>query len=560
VLAIEQQVSVLPRKPLISIIMPVYNPPVAFLRQALDSVIGQIYPHWELCIADDASTDPTVGVLLKHYQGVDSRIKVAFRDTNGHISRASNTALELATGEFIALMDQDDLIPPQALYHVAVEINRYPESDLIYSDEDKINENGERCDPYFKPDWNPDLFYSHNLITHLGVYRTRLVRELGGFRQGLEGSQDYDLALRISSVIPENHIRHIPRVLYHWRIHSESTASAESGNKLYAYTAAQKALTEHLAPVGGRVESGPFLGTYRVRYPIPEPPPLVSLIIPTRDHVDILRNCIESIRNKTLYRNWEILVIDNQSKEPATLSYLRELVKDPRIHVLKYDAPFNYSAINNFAVNKACGEIIGLLNNDVEVIEPDWLGEMVSHALRREIGAVGAKLLYPDGRIQHSGVILGLGGLAAHAHRFFDWDTPGYCGHSRLIKNYSAVTGACLVVRKSVYQEVGGLDETQLKVAYNDVDFCLRIREAGYRNLYTPYAVLYHHESVSRGYEDTEEKRARFMAETLFMRGKWGAQLDNDPSYNPNLTTSKEDFSYAEEKVRSGHHGYPLSI
>jgi glycosyltransferase involved in cell wall biosynthesis len=558
--AIKAHIPNLPYRPLISIIMPVYNPPADFLQQALDSVLKQLYPHWELCIADDASTDPAVKSLLAHYQEADARIKVVYREFNGHISQASNTALAMAAGEYVALMDQDDLIPPHALYHVAVEINRHPESDLIYSDEDKLNEAGERCDPYFKTDWNPDLFYSHNLITHLGVYRTCIVKSLGGFREGYEGSQDYDLALRMIARIPPAHIRHIPRIIYHWRVHAESTASAGSQSKLYAYEAAQRALTEHLAPAGARVEPGPFLGTYRVRYPIPDPPPLVSLIIPTRDRVDILWKCIESIRSKTLYPNWEMLVVDNQSEDAATLTYLEELASDPMLRIYRFDAPFNYSAINNFAVEKARGELVALLNNDVEVIEPDWLGEMVSHAMRPEIGAVGAKLLYPDGRIQHTGVILGLGGLAAHAHRFFGKEAPGYSGHARLIRAYSAVTGACLVVRKSIYEQVGGLDALNLKVAYNDVDLCLRIREAGYRNLYTPYAVLYHHESVSRGQEDTAEKQARFQSEKNYMRERWGTALDHDPYYNPNLTTASEDFTYAEGKVASSHHGYPLQL
>lgn len=558
--AINRQILELPYRPLISIVMPVYNPQPDHFCAALDSVIAQLYPDWELCIADDASTDPFVRDLIEKYSRKDARIKAVFRSINGHISAASNSALELASGEFIALMDQDDLLPTHALFHVAVEIIRYPDLGLVYSDEDKINKNSERIDPYFKPDWNPDLFCSHNLITHLGVYRTSIVREIGGFRLGYEGSQDYDLARRVIERITPAQIRHIPRVLYHWRIHDKSTAAGGAGNKLYAYEAAQKTLCEYLAPKGGWVEPGPFLGSYRARYCIPHQKPLVSLIIPTRDGVDVLKNCIESIRNKTTYPNWEILVVDNQSSVHYTLAYFDELKRDRRIRIVEYDAPFNYSSINNHAVRYANGSLIGLINNDVEVVTGGWLEEMVSHAMRPEIGAVGAKLLYPDGRIQHSGIILGLGGLAAHAHRLFDKDSAGYCGHALLIKNYSAVTGACLLVRKELYERVGGLNEAKLSVAYNDVDFCLRIGELGYRNLYTPYAVLYHHESLSRGAEDTPEKIARFAAETRYMRERWGEQLDHDPAYNPNLTTSAEDFSLNATRIKSPHHSYPLSL
>lgn len=556
--AIDRHIPELPCSPLISIIMPVYNPKLDHFRQALDSILEQHYQKWELCLADDASTTPGVRELIHEYARKDVRIKAVFRPINGHISAASNSALELAGGEFIALMDQDDLLPAHALYHVAVEVNRHPDLGLVYSDEDKIDEYGERIDPYFKPDWNPDLFCSHNLITHLGVYRTNLVREIGGFRQGYEGSQDYDLARRIIERVSPGQIRHIPRILYHWRIHDQSTAAGGAGNKLYAYQTASKTLGEYIAPQGGHIEPGPFLGSYRARYHIPHPDPLVSLIIPTRDEASALEACVESIRSKTTYSNWEILIVDNQSTEPRTLAYLDALCRDERIRIIKYDTPFNYSAINNYAVRHAKGSLIGLINNDVEVVDQGWLGEMVSHAMRREIGAVGAKLLYPDGRIQHSGVILGLGGLAAHAHRLFDQDSPGYCGHASLIRNYSAVTGACLLVRKELYEKVGGLDEANLTVAYNDVDFCLRIGELGYRNLYTPYAILYHHESLSRGAEDTPEKIARFAAEARYMRERWGKVLDADPAYNPNLTTSAEDFSLKATPIKSAHHTYPL--
>jgi len=557
--SIAKQIPSLPNKPLISIVMPVFNPPADYLRQALDSVIAQLYPHWELCIADDASTEPEARQILEHYRQTDSRIRVSYRNINGHICRASNTALEMAAGEFIALMDQDDLIPPHALYHVAVEINRFPDADLVYTDEDKIDETGGRYDPYFKSDWNPDLFYSQNMVSHLGVYRARLVRELGGFRPGFEGSQDYDLALRCASRISPGNIRHIPRVLYHWRAHVASTALTLD-NKDYAHQAGLRALTEHLLTLGAIAEDGPYRGTYHARFPIPTPAPLVSLIIPTRDRVDILRVCIESIRSTTLYPNWEILLVNNQSREPATLAYFEEMKRDPRIRLLNYDAPFNYSAINNFAAGEARGEILGFINNDVEVIAKGWLEEMVGHAVRPDIGAVGARLLYPDGRVQHAGVILGVGGVANHAHLYLDQDAPGYFGRARLTQNFSAVTGACLLIRKELFVEVGMLDEVNLPVAFNDVDLCLRIRRFGLRNVYCPQAELYHHESLSRGAEDTSAKRARAKQEIRYMENTWSSYLSCDPYYNPNLATKKLDFSVSAQPVHSSHHGYPLQI
>lgn len=550
----------LPHQPVLSIVMPVYNPPAVFFIAALDSVLAQHYPHWELCIADDASTDARVKVIIHDYARKDSRIKAVFRPENGHISAASNSALALAlaTGEFVVLMDHDDVLPTHALYHVAVEINRHPDVALIYSDEDKLDEFGMRVDPYFKSDWNPDLFYSQNMFSHLGVYRTSLVREVGGFRLGFEGSQDYDLALRCVQHVNSDQIRHIPRVLYHWRAHEASTASAH-GQKSYASVAGLQALQAHFEGTGIAVEATETAGRYRTRYPLPEKLPLVTLIIPTRDQVDFLRQCITSIQTKTDYPNYEILVMDNQSSDPAALAYLASLASDARIRVIQYDAPFNYSAINNHAVTLARGEIIGLVNNDIEVISPEWLSEMVGHALRLEVGAVGAKLLYADGSIQHAGVILGQGGIADHAHKLKAGHDGGYFGRANLTQTLSAVTAACLLVRKTVFEQVGGLDES-LAVAFNDVDFCLKLREAGYRNIYTPYAVLYHHESVSRGQENSPEKQARFEGEVAFMKRQWGAALTQDPYYNPNLSLGHENFVLTEGVVKSAHHDYPLSI
>ncbi len=558
--AIMQHIPQLSINPIFSILMPVFNPPVDFFKAALDSVLAQHYPYWELCLADDASTDSRLREVIDAYIAKDKRIKAVFRPVNGHISAASNSALGLATGEFVVLMDQDDVLPTHALYHVAVEINRYPEAQLIYSDEDKIDEYGFRTDPYFKSDWNPDLFYSQNMFSHLGVYRTSLVHEIGGFRLGFEGSQDYDLVLRcLERINNPKQIRHIPRILYHWRIHANSTASSLDA-KPYAMIAGVRAINEHFDRQGVNAKAELIAQGYRVRYTLPSVIPLVTLIIPTRDQVDVLRKCIKSLQTKTDYPNFEVLVLDNQTSDPAALNYLASLGEDSRFKVIRYDAPFNYSAINNYAVTMAQGEIIGLVNNDIEAIHADWLHEMVSHVLRPEVGAVGAKLLYSDNKIQHAGVILGVGGVAGHAHKYFDGESLGYFNRAQLTQTISAVTAACLLVRKEVYEQVSGLDEQNLTVAFNDVDFCIKVREAGYRNIYTPYATLYHHESVSRGQENTPEKQARFEREVAFMKHKWGDLLKTDPYYNPNLTHVTEDFGLGGHDVKSPHHGYPLKI
>lgn len=548
---IEQMRQALPHwqsPPLISVLMPTYNTKEEWLRAAIESVINQIYPHWELCIADDASTLPHVRQVLEEYAQRDSRLKVDYRQANGHISAASNSALALAQGDYIALLDHDDLLPPHALYVVAGEIMTHPQVRLLYSDEDKINERGERFSPYFKCDWNPDLFLSHNLITHLGVYKTVLVRELGGFREGYEGAQDYDLALRVVEHLKPHHIRHIPHVLYHWRTHSQSTALTPDA-KPYAITAAKKAVGEHLARSGKTAtqvtESFHCPGTLRVRYLLPNSPPLVSLIIPTRNRLDLLRVCIGSILEKTTYHPIEILIVDNNSDDPATLSYLQGLPQTSSlpIRVISYPQPFNYAALNNFAVAQAQGELIGLLNNDIEVINDGWLTEMVSHACRPEIGAVGARLWYPNNTLQHGGIILGIGGVAGHSHKHLPRGDSGYFGRAQLLQNFSAVTAACLVMRKEVFTAVGGFNDTDLTIAFNDVDLCLRIREQGWRILWTPYAELYHHESASRGYEDTPEKQTRFAAEIKYMKTRWGESLLKDPAYSPNLSLDTEDFA-----------------
>lgn len=535
----------LPRQPLISILVPVYNPRIEWLRKCLDSVLDQVYPHWQLCIADDASTDPDVGKLLAEYAERDSRIRVAIRERNGHICAASNTALEMAEGEFTALLDHDDCLSEAALFHVVEALHRHPDAGVLYSDEDKIADDGNRIDPHFKPQWNPDLLLAQNYLSHLGVYRTSLMREVGGFREGFEGSQDHDLALRCTARLEAQQIVHVPHVLYHWRAGEGSTALA-SGEKDYTSEAGLRAVASYLeahAPEA-RVRHGHFANTYRVQWPLPSPAPLVSLLVPTRDRVEILKPCVDAILERTDYPNLEVLILDNQSECADTLAYMEEVAKrDERVRVLRWNHPFNYSAINNFGARHARGEILGLVNNDIEPINADWLCEMVRQVSRAEIGCVGAKLYYPNDTLQHGGVILGIGGVAGHAHKYFSRHSPGYFTRLHLAHGLSAVTGACLLVRREVFEAVGGLNEEHLAVAFNDVDFCLKVREAGYRNLWTPYAELYHHESISRGADDDPTKRARANSEADYMRRTWGEALDQDPAYNPNLTLVHEDFS-----------------
>ena len=546
---VSKSIAQLKVQPLISVVIPVYNTPDVYLRECIESVLNQSYPYFELCIADDKSTKGHVQQTLKEYEQKDARIRVVYRDVNGHISLASNSALEVASGDYIALLDHDDLLSENALYYIALSINCNPQAGVLYSDEDKIDEFGKRYEPHFKCDWNPDLFLSQNYVSHLGVFKRDLLNTIGGFRVGVEGSQDQDLLLRCLPHIKADEIVHIPHVLYHWRALEGSTA-LEAGEKSYTTTAGIKALRNYFDSQGllsVKVEANSVPNTYRIKWPVPQPEPLVSLLIPTRDRKDLVEVAVRSILNKTTYSNYEILILDNGSVEPETLAFFNTVQKeDVRVRVLRYDYPFNYSAINNFGVKHAKGNLIGLINNDVEVISPDWLSEMVSHAVRPEIGCVGAKLYYSNDTIQHGGVILGLGGVAGHSHKHVERNFPGYFYRLAVTQNYSAVTAACMIVRRSIYEKVGGLDENNLKIAFNDVDFCIKVREAGYRNLWTPYAELYHHESVSRGAEDTPEKQARANAEVDFIKSKWGSLLTEDPYYSPHLTKDREDFSIGE--------------
>lgn len=533
-------------RPTISIVVPTWNTPERYLRLAIDSVRSQLYPHWELCIADDASPQPHVRKVLEEYAAKDERIKFMVREKNGHISESSNSALELATGEFVAFLDHDDELTEHALYMMVEELNAHPNLDIVYSDEDKIDEEGRKFDPHFKPDFNPELLRSQNYICHLAMYRASLVREVGGLRKGYEGSQDHDLVLRCAAKSSREKIRHIPHVLYRWRSIPGSTA-ANMGEKPYTQVAGEKAVRDAMATakVAATVESGVLGGTYRVKYALPEKPEKVSIIIPTRDGYQLMKMCIESIQSRTDYPDYEILIVDNQSTDPESLEYFSELERTGVARVLRYNHPFNYSAINNFAAREAKGTLLCLLNNDIEVISPDWLTELASRAGQDGVGAVGAKLFYPNDTIQHAGVVTGMWGIAGHVFKCAGRTNPGYMGRLMVAYNVTAVTGACLVVKKSIFEEVGGLNDQELKVAFNDIDFCLKLSEAGYLNVWTPFAELYHHESVSRGAEDTPAKKARFQKEIDYMKKRWGKVLRRDPFYNPNLTLESDQYELA---------------
>lgn len=531
-------------KPLISIIMPVYKVKPEYLEKAISSVLEQSYKNVELCIADDCSDDIRITQLLEKISSLDSRLKYITRERNGNISEASNSALDLASGDFVGLMDHDDVLHPNAVLWVAVELNKNPDIDLIYTDEDKLGDDGDRYDPHFKSDFNYELFLTQNMVSHFAVYRANILKEIGGFRRGFEGSQDYDMTLRFLERSSRN-IVHVPRVLYHWRAIAGSTALAPS-EKTYTESASILALREHVEREGKRadVTIAPELPQYfRVRFHV-EGNPKVSIIIPTKDKVDLLDQCISSIIKLSTYDNYEIIIINNGSVEDATLNYFNK-VKSDGVIVVNDENPFNYSKINNLGFSYASGDQICLMNNDIEIVSPDWMEEMLSFSQWNDVGCVGARLWYPDDTLQHGGVIIGLGGIAGHSHKYLEKGAVGYFGRAALPQALSAVTAACLMVKASIFRDVNGLDEG-LSVAFNDVDFCLRVREAGYRNVWTPYAEMYHHESASRGTEDTPEKQARFNGEIAFMKNRWGDLLAKDPYYSPNLTIEREDFSFAK--------------
>ena len=527
-------------RPLMSILLPAYNSEQEWLERALDSVLSQVYPHWELCVCDDGSTRGHVREILSLYERLDGRIKVSYQERNAGISGASNEALSMAGGEFVVLLDHDDELTPDALFEVVKLLQEHPDADLVYSDEDIVDEAGYPLTPHFKPDWSPDLLMSYNYITHLGVCRRTLVEEVGGFREGFEGSQDYDLFLRLTEKTGKIH--HIPKILYHWW-----RVTGSSGSYSYPHERSHQALVEALTRRGisGSVEKGArHLHRFRIEREI-EGEPKVSIIIPTRDNVSLLRDCVRSAEHYAGYRNYEILIVDNNSADPETVEYLSS---SPH-RVIRFEEEFNYARINNFAVSHAEGEYVLFLNDDTEVITGGWLKEMLGHAQRPEVGAVGARLLFFDGRVQHAGVLVGGGsmwmpGVATHSHLHYPSHSPGYFDAATVTRNYSAVTAACMMLRRSVFEEVGGFDEKNLPVLFNDVDLCLRIRELDYLIVYTPYAQLYHHESASRGHFSGGS------GEFLYMRERWGKVLDNDPYYNPNFALYGGDFNLRADALR----------
>jgi len=544
---VAERVGMMERAPVVSIVMTTYNTPAGFLEAAIRSVQSQLYPHWEFCIADDHSSDASVRAVLEKFAGRDDRISCVFRKERGHISAAGNSALELVSGDYVALMDHDDLLHPLALFHVAEEIMRFPDAGIIYSDEDKLDRRGRRVQPYFKCDFNYDLFLSQNMISHFGVYKAGLVRAVGGFRQGFEGAQDYDLALRIVEIISEEQVRHIPKVLYHWRMHKAST-SVDSKVKPYAHTAALRAVKEHLERTGVRadVEHAPEAdGMIRVRYRIGGEGPSVEIVVLTRDKPALLQQCMMSVFQRTTYRNYSVVIVDNGSCEPDTMRLFAELECDRRVRICHDDSPFNFSRLNNRAVSGSDADYICLLNNDIEVRSPGWIDEMLGHAIQPGVGAVGARLWYPDETLQHAGVIMGLGGVAGHAHKHLARRIAGYFGRACVQQSFSAVTAACLLVERAKYELVGGLNEERLAIAFNDVDFCLKLIEAGFRNVWTPYAELLHHESATRGLEDSPEKQERFRHEVLYMQERWAEMIAADPAYNPNLRLDYPDRQFS---------------
>lgn len=528
------------RQPLISIVVPAYNTPAEHLRSMLRSVIGQTYPRWELCIVDGASTSPQVEQILSEAASDDSRIKFRWLDNNLGIAGNTNAALELVTGDYVALLDHDDELSPWALYSVVEAINRRPGADVIYSDEDKLDEIGHRVDPCFKPGWSPDWLRTHNYVCHLLVLSASLVKDLGGVRTGFDGAQDYDLVLRASEQSRE--IVHVPQVLYHWRMHRQSTA-ANTDSKQYLVEAGRKALQEHLDRSGASATAHPGdkPGVYRVAYHL-KSQPLVSVLIPNRDQAAILSRCIDSLERST-YANYEVLILENGSTDGNTLSYYRQLSLRPNVRLLAWDRPFNYAAVNNFGAAHARGELLLFMNNDVESLHPDWLEALATHAVRPEIGAVGAKLLYADGTVQHAGIVLGMGGVAGHVAMRFSRESAGYADQLRRAREVAAVTGACLMTRRSVFEQVGGFDE-RFELAYNDVDYGMAVRQAGYRVLWTPEAELYHLESKTRGYEDDPAKQARFRREFDLFRLKWARELAaGDPYYSPHFRLDRCDYA-----------------
>jgi len=539
-----------PYRPKISLITPVYDTDRYALIRCIGSVIQQTYDNWELCLADGGSTQDYVKQIIKEYAGRDARIRYVRLPRNLGIAGNSNEALKMASGDYVALLDHDDMLSPVALHEVAKLFNESPDVDFVYSDEDKIPAaNEQRYNPFFKPDWSPDTFLSYNYVCHFAVIRKTIMDRVGGFREGYDGAQDYELFLRI--VQQTNRIRRIPKVLYHWRAAHGSVASNILA-KPDALDAAKRAIGEYLEGRGveADVVDGKFPTSYRVKYKI-QGEPKVSIIIPTRDKVELLSRCVSSILEKTDDRWFELLIVDNGSKEQETRDYLASLREDSRIRILSYDNPFNFSAINNFAVQSSTTDYILFLNNDTEVITPEWLSAMLEFAQRNEVGAVGAKLYYPDDTVQHGGIVVGPRDLATYAHRKFPRSSDGYIGRLSVIQNLSAVTAACMMMRRKVFLEVGGFDE-RLSHRFHEIDLCLKLRKQGYLIVFSPYAELYHHESASGGDGNPSERQARLVEEKNIMTERWKQILDaGDPYYGQNLTLEMVDVRITARNVNS---------
>lgn len=560
----EQRERVFARKPLFSIVIPLYNTPKVFLKKIVDSVLGQTYSNLELCLAD-GSTDTRVQEFLRRHYAKDKRVRYHRLTENRGISENTNVALRMAHGDFIVFADHDDILAPDALYEMAAAFNEHPEIDVIYTDEDKINRAGNAYfGPHFKPDFSMELLCCNNYICHLFAVRRDLARQVGFLDPAYDGAQDFDYVLRCCE--QAKHIHHIPKVLYHWRTHPDSTAGNPE-SKAYAFEAGRRAVEAHYERTGVKasVEHTRMRGRYRTHFAI-EGQPKVSILIPNRDHTEDLLRCLLSICEKTRYRNYEILIIENNSTEPETEEFYQKLadgyVNVPKsgdtqeacaqerpgeIRILRYEGPFNYAAIHNFAVPYARGEYLVFLNNDTEVLSPGWLEELLGICQKKDVGAVGAKLYYPDGTIQHAGVILGLCGVASHLFAGAAGDSDGYAGRLVSVQDIGAVTAACMMTKKNLYKQIDGMDEL-LAVAYNDIDYCLKVWEAGLRVVFTPYAELTHYESKTRGLEDTKEKQERLRREATRLCGRWRKLLEHgDPSYNPNLSVTKTDCSLRME-------------
>lgn len=544
----EQRKRVFAYAPKISILVPVYNTPAVFLKQMIQSVRKQTYSNWELCIANANPANPEVAEILRVASKKDEKIKVVDVPENEGIAQNTNRALEIAAGEYIGLLDHDDLLAVNALYEVVNTLNADAGAEVIYTDEDKVTTDlEEHFKPHFKPDFNLDLLRSNNYICHFFVAKKELIERVGAFRKEFNGAQDYDLILRCTE--EAENIVHVPKILYHWRVHKEST-SDNPMSKMYAYDAGKKAIEEHLkrCDTSGEVSHTKDLGFYRVKYPV-QGEPLVSILIPNKDQVDSLDKCLRSIEEKTDYHNYEIVIIENNSEKEETFRYY-EKISSEKIRVIRWEKEFNYSAINNFGVRHAKGDYILFLNNDVEIINSDWMREMLSHCQRKEVGIVGARLYYPDDTIQHGGIIVGIGGVAGSVFVGLPKGYSGYMHKAALQLDLSAVTAACMMMKRRVFEEVGGFEE-KLKVAFNDVDLCLKTREKGYLVVYNPYVELYHYESKTRGAEDTKEKVRRFQTEIEYMRSHWIDILKKgDPMYNTNLSLTKWDYSLKNNERR----------